>query len=107
MARPSIKRNFACMACSTGLATMHRPGAGACAPVALAVALVVLAVEGDQVREREAVVRGDEVDAVVRPPPAAPPPAAIVAPPVVLALCRVNSPFLDICLYYSDILSHL
>src|ERR1700682_1679571 len=38
--------------------------------IALAVGLVVLVVEGDQVVEREAVVRGDEIDAVDGQPPA-------------------------------------
>jgi len=37
--------------------------------VLLAVGLVVLAVVRDQIGEREAVVRGDEVDAGERPPP--------------------------------------
>lgn len=51
-------------------------------PVAFAVALVVLLVEGDQVCKCEAVVGGDEVDAVLWPSPATPLPSSVVPPPV-------------------------
>jgi len=57
-------------------------------PVVLAVRLVVLLVVGYQIREREAVVRGDEVDAGAGLPPALPFTPACVLPPVALT-CRL------------------
>ena len=56
-----------------------------CPPVALAVGLVVLLVVSHEVAQGEAVVRRDEVDAVLRAPPSSPLPAAVVAPPVTCA----------------------
>ena len=53
-------------------------------PILLAVGLVVLLVEGHQVRQAEPVVRSDEVDGVGGPPVATPLVAVPAAPPVVL-----------------------
>ena len=58
-------------------------------PIAFPVGLIVLVVIRDQVGQGEAVMGGDEVDAVLRPAAAAPLPAAIVAPPVI---CQENAP---------------
>ena len=56
-----------------------------CPPVALAVGLIMLLVVSHEVTQGEAVVRRDEVDAVLRAPPSSPLPAAVVAPPVTCA----------------------
>lgn len=52
------------------------------APVALPVELVVLLVEGHKIGQGEAVMRGDKIDAVLRPASPSPLPAPVVAPPV-------------------------
>ncbi len=56
-----------------------------CPPVALAIGLIVLLVVGHKVAESEAIMRCDEVNAVLRAPSSSPLPAAAVAPPVTCA----------------------
>ncbi len=74
----SVARKLRCCAARSALtagssvgafdAAVPRPVVALAVVVVLAVGLVVLLVVGDEIAQREAVVRGDEVDAGVRPP---------------------------------------
>ncbi len=61
-------------------------------PVPFAVALVVLLVEGNKVRQGETIMGCDEVDAVVGPPPTPPLPPTVVPPPVTCPAHDVSQP---------------
>ncbi len=78
----------------------HTIGPGA-PPVAFAVALVFLLVEGYQVRQGEAVVGGDEVYAVLGAPTAPPLPPSIVAPPVTWHLYHLDPPSARCCILFN------